>query len=228
MNAHKSAVGEGLRGGGLGLLVVVLAVDHGGEVVAPVFVDVLPDVQHAAAGGVHEHAAAAAQELHLRHGNPERGQDHHVGALDFFVALGGLSGLGEDADAHGLDAPVHVGVVDDLTREEHPPVGKLLACLVRVLDGAVDAVAEAELAGQLQHERARARLVPQAFQPIDHRARVVLLEHGAHHGLQPETLLEIGLAHLSRISDAPDLAYPSPRPSHSRRPCSRDRGVKPK
>ena len=71
-------VGEGLRGGGLGLLVVVLAVDDGGEAVARVLVHVLPDVQHAAAGGVHQHAALAAQVLHLRHRDAERGQDHHV------------------------------------------------------------------------------------------------------------------------------------------------------
>ena len=43
---------------------------------------------------------------------------------------------------------VHVRVVDDLAGEEHAPIGKPPARLVGVVHGPIDAVAEAELAGE--------------------------------------------------------------------------------
>ena len=48
---------------------------------------------------------------------------------------------------------VDVRVVDDLAGQEDLPVGKPLARLVGVVDGAIDAVAEAELAREV-HGRA--------------------------------------------------------------------------
>ena len=50
---------------------------------------------------------------------------------------------------------VDVGIVDDLAGEEDLPVGELEPRLVGVVDGAVDAVAEPELAGQVHGEPAR-------------------------------------------------------------------------
>ena len=50
---------------------------------------------------------------------------------------------------------VDVRVVDDLAGQEDAPVGKLLARLVGVVDRAVDAVAEPELAREMDGEPPR-------------------------------------------------------------------------
>ena len=61
---------------------------------------------------------------------------------------------------------VHVRVVDDFAGQEHAAIGKPLARLVRVVDGAIDAVAEAELLREMDgqppgsaHESVRADFV---------------------------------------------------------------------
>ena len=72
------------------------------------------------------------------------------------VPILGAAVVGQDADPERLDAAVHLGVVDDLAGEEDPAVRELLPRLVGVLHRAVDAVAEAELAGEL-HPHARPR-----------------------------------------------------------------------
>ncbi len=196
-------MGQGLGGGGLRFLVVVLAVDDRGKALPRVGVDVLPDVQHAAAGGVHEHAALGAQELHLHHRHPEGGQDHHVLRRHLGVAPVMVGGLGQDADPQALDAAVHVGVVDDLAGEEDPAVGELLAGLVGVLHRPVDPVAEAELAGQAQPDVPCPRGVVEPLQALHHLAVVVLREDRPHHGLEVEALLEVRLAHRNSITRTP-------------------------
>src|SRR3989442_1539234 len=179
----------------LGLLMVGLAVDHGREAVPRVGIDPLPDVQHRAAGRVHEDAADRAQPLEVLHRYPERGEDHHV-----------LRGHGPEVElpfgpaqqnlhAHRGELGVHVGVVDDLANEEHALRGKLGAGLVRVLDRAVDPVAEAEFAGELEREVAHHELVPRAANGIDHATVVVGGERALDRALQPEALAEVGLLH---------------------------------
>jgi hypothetical protein len=169
-----AGVRERLRRRRLRLLVVVLAVDHRGVAVARVADHVLPDVEHAAAGGVDEHAAFLAQVLELAHRHPEGRQDHDVGLVDGRVALVRLLLVLQDHDPERFDASVDLGVVDDLAREEDAPVRELLARLVRVLDGAVDPVAEAELAGQLHLHVARLGGVAETLQAVDD-LRVVAL-----------------------------------------------------
>ena len=56
-------------------------------------------------------------------------------------------------DPHVAQLLVDVRIVDDLADQEEPPVGKLGAGLVGVLDRAVDAVAEPELPGQPEGQR---------------------------------------------------------------------------
>ena len=63
--------------------------------------------------------------------------------------------VAHELDAHGPQLLVDVRVVDDFAGEEHAAVGKALARLVGVVDGAVDAVAEAELAGEVDGQAAR-------------------------------------------------------------------------
>ena len=52
----------------------------------------------------------------------------------------------EDLDPHAAQLRVHVRIVDDLADEQQAPVGELAPGLVGVLDRALHAVAEAELA----------------------------------------------------------------------------------
>ena len=89
-----------LAGGRLGLLMVVLAVDDGGVAVARVALDPLPDVEHRAAGRVHQHAADLAQPLEVPDGDPEGRQDDDVIRRDRReIELAVLAPL-QDADAH--------------------------------------------------------------------------------------------------------------------------------
>ena len=66
--------------GGLGLLVVVLAVDHRGVAIPGVLLDPLPDVQYRAAGGIVENAVDGPEPVEVLTGHPEgRNQDHVIG-----------------------------------------------------------------------------------------------------------------------------------------------------
>ena len=66
-----------------------------------------------------------------------------------------FAGVAEEADALGAQLVVDVRVVDDFAGQVHLPIGKPLARLIGVVDGAVDAVAEAELAREVDGETAR-------------------------------------------------------------------------
>ena len=64
------------------------------------------------------------------------------------TAAGVFARVGQEADALRAQLIVDVRVVDDFAGQEDVPLGKPPARLVGVVDGAVDAVAEAELAGE--------------------------------------------------------------------------------
>ena len=66
-----------------------------------------------------------------------------------------LAGIGQEADALRAQLVVDVRVVDDLAGQEDAPVREALARLIGVVDGAVDAVAEAELAREVDGQPAR-------------------------------------------------------------------------
>ena len=146
------AEGRGLRGGGLGLLVLGLAVDDARHRFAGILPDPLPDAHHVAAGGVHQHAALGLEFLSRLNLRAERRNDHHVVRLEL-VHLG-RAGLGRDGyNAHVANLVVDLGVVDDLAeqidgagRRKHAARG------VGQIDGALDAVAEAEFLGQLDRQ----------------------------------------------------------------------------
>ena len=73
------------------------------------------------------------------------------------AASGGRSanGVAEELDALGAQAIVDMRVVDDFAGEEHAAVGKALARLVRVIDGAIDAVTEPEFTREMNREPPR-------------------------------------------------------------------------
>ena len=65
-----------------------------------------------------------------------------------------LARIAQEPDAGVAQLVVDVRVVDDLAGEEDVAIGKPPARLVGVVDGAIDAVAEAELAGEVDGEPA--------------------------------------------------------------------------
>ena len=65
-----------------------------------------------------------------------------------------LGGIAEEPDAAGAETIVHVRVVDDFTSEEHVAAGEPRDRLVGVVDGAVDAITETELAREVHDEAA--------------------------------------------------------------------------
>ena len=60
-----------------------------------------------------------------------------------------LGRVAQEPDAHRAQLIVDVRVVDDFAGQEHAAIGKALARLVGVVDGAIDAVTEAELAREV-------------------------------------------------------------------------------
>ncbi len=64
------------------------------------------------------------------------------------------SSCAHELDPHGPQLLVDVRVVDDLAGQEHAAVGEALPGLVGVVDGAVHAVAEAELAREVDGQAA--------------------------------------------------------------------------
>jgi hypothetical protein len=86
--------------------------------------------------------------------------------------------------------------VDDLAGQEHLAVGEPPARLVGVVDGAIDAVAEAELVGEMDGEPARGVAVAVALDGLDQAAVVVGRQRAGDGLLEIETLAvnDCGLA----------------------------------
>ena len=141
----------GLRGRRPGFLVPVLAVNDGREALFGVALHVLPDVQHRAARRVDERAPAGDEGLEQFHGDAEGRQDHDVARRQ---RVERFARVGEEAHTLGANLIVDVRVVNDLAGEIHALIGESLARLIRVVDGAIDAVAEAELPREVHGEAA--------------------------------------------------------------------------
>ena len=177
--------------GGSRLLVIVLAVDQRRESIARVALDAFPDIQHRATRGVYEDAADSAQGLEVVNRDAERRQNHHV-LRRHRRKVEATIRRQQDGDAHFAQPRVHVRIVNDLANEIDAPVRKLPPRLIRVLHGALHAVAEAEFASEPNRD-------------VPDRERVVFGPHAVHEapavvrgklvldlGPQAETLSEIG------------------------------------
>src|SRR5687768_16477848 len=97
-------------------------------------------------------------------------------------------------NAHGLDARVDVGVVNDFARQEDAAIGKLAARLIRVVDGAIDAVTEAEFLRELEMKRPGGGLIANGLEALDDGALIGTRQNRSDLGFQAETLLEIHFA----------------------------------
>ena len=100
-----------------------------------------------------------------------------------------------------MDAPVDVGVVDDLPGEEDAPVRELLARLVGILHCAIYSVAEAELTRQLEAHVASAGGIVQLLDTVNDLAVVALFEQRRDRLAELEAALEVRLAHQSSIGE---------------------------
>ncbi len=141
-----AGVAEGARGGGAGFLVGGFAVDDGREVAFGVVADPAPDGHDIAAGGVDGGAAAFCDLLHDGGFSAEGWDDDDIVWVEGFEFVVGWP-AGEEADVHFAELAIDLRVVDDFAEEEEIAAGEDLACGVGEVDGAFDAVAEAELFG---------------------------------------------------------------------------------
>ncbi len=87
-------------------------------------------------------------------------------------------------------ALVHVRVVDDLAGEEDVALREPAPGLIGVVDGTVDAVAEAELAGQVQGEPAGDMAIVRCPHGIDEAAVIGSRELSSNGLLHVEALAE--------------------------------------
>ena len=134
-----------------------------------------------------------------RDGDAERRQDHHVVGAERDRCSSGV--VGQEADPHRPQLLVDVRVVDDFAGQEHAAVGKALAGLVRVVDGAIDAVAEAEFARQMDGEPAGAIDEVVGLDALDDRAVIVVGQHAGDGMLQVEAFAEDERRHTGWDSD---------------------------
>jgi hypothetical protein len=160
---------RGLRRGGPRFFVMHFSVDDRREAVLRVAPDVLPDVQHRSACRVDERAALRFQLRELADRHAEGGQDDDV-VLPERRAI--FAWIRQDADAARTELIVDVRVVDDLAGQENALVRKLLARLVRVVDRAIDAVAEAEFRREMDRQTAGLIDMPRVPNLIDDSAVV--------------------------------------------------------
>ena len=126
-----------------------LAVDDRGIPVLRVAHHVLPDVQDGAAGRVDERAALFRQRAMSPTVTPKAGRITTSFGPRRLPRFGRLA---QESDAGGPQPIVDVGVVDDLAGQVDVLFGKSPPRLVGVVDCAVDAVAEPELAGEVHRE----------------------------------------------------------------------------
>src|SRR5690606_31270400 len=104
-------------------------------------------------------------------------------------------------DAKTPQLLVDVGVVDDLAGEVHAAVRKAAAGLVRVVHRAIDAVAEAELARQVDEETSGAVLIPGRADVVHQLTVIARGEHVGDLVFEVESLAED--QRRQRTSEAP-------------------------
>ena len=98
--------------------------------------------------------------------------------------------VAEKTDAHVAELFVDVGVVDDFAGQVDRPVGKPLARLIGIVDGAIDAVAESELAREMEGQTAGAIGVVVGLDALDEVAVIALGQDAGDGSLEVEAFAE--------------------------------------
>src|SRR5262245_12781259 len=106
----------------------------------------------------------------------ERRQNYDVARLDYVeIELAGCRRI-EENHAGVLKSLIDVRIVNDFADQEDPPVGKLHRSLIRIVNRAVDAVAEAERLGQPDRDVAERGAVASRTKVLDQVAVILGLE----------------------------------------------------
>ena len=92
--------------------------------------------------------------------------------------VGVLLLAGEKLDAHGADLVVHLGVVNDLAENIDRLLGKDLARGVSQVNGPLDAIAKAELLGELDGQIAGRKDMAAGANPLDQVAAIMRQDLG--------------------------------------------------
>src|SRR4051812_13883930 len=101
-----------------------------------------------------------------------------------------MIGIGEKADPERSELIVHVRVVNDLAGQVDRAIREARTRLVRVIHRAIHAVAEAELAREMQCQPSRYVRVACPFDAIDQVAVIALGQLSGDGVLEIETLPE--------------------------------------
>jgi hypothetical protein len=162
---------ESLGGGCAGFLVVNFAVNDRRETVLGVLSDSIPHIEHGPACCIDHRASETNVLLELSSSHAERWNDDNGLSTE---AISVFARIAQEPDAGGPQVPVDVRVVDDFAREVDRTFRKATPCLVRVVDGPIDPVAEAELAGEVDGQAAGRVLVCGVLDIVDDPAVIVL------------------------------------------------------
>ncbi len=154
------------------------------EALPGVLPDVLPDVQHRSARGVDQRASLPLKLREQPDRHAEGRQNHHVAGAE---RIERVAGIRQKANAERPQLLVHVGVVDDLAGEIHRLIREAVPGLIRVVHGPVDAVAEAEFAGDVNRQAAAAVREVVRLDPANEFAVVVSCKASRDLVLQRET-----------------------------------------
>ncbi len=85
--------------------------------------------------------------------------------------------------------------MDDLTRQENSPAGKLSNGFIRVFDGAFHSVTKSEFHRQQERQSAKFQAKAVGAHDIDDLAPIVFAQLGPDFRAESEAFLEIGLFH---------------------------------
>jgi hypothetical protein len=146
-----AAVRDGLGAGGLGFLVPGFAVNDAGDFVLGVLTHAFPDAHDVTAGGIDEATTFFFQFFAGRNFGAEGGDDDDIVFFEI-LDVGIFFFAGKELDAHGADLIVDLRVMNNLAENVDGLIGEDLASRISEVDGAFDAVAEAELLGELDGE----------------------------------------------------------------------------
>jgi hypothetical protein len=171
--------------------VVVLAVDQRRVTVLRVALDALPHVQHRPAGGVDENTSDPAKLLEIVDCHAESRKNHHIVGRNAAEVEAPFA-RHENLDAHFAEAPVHMWVVNDFADEIDATIGKFAPRLIRVFNGSLDAVTEAELPSQPDRDVPDRKGVVLGPHAVYQAAAIVRGELVLDLGSKAETLSEIG------------------------------------
>jgi len=166
------------------LFVPILPVNDRREALVGISLHVLPHVQHGAARGVDQCASALDERLEQFDCDSECWKDYDVVRRQ---RVERFTWIAEKADSLRADLIVDVRVVDDFAGQKQRAIGKALARLIGVVNGAIDAVTEAKLASEVQAQPTGLKSIVSCLDRRHEVAVITLRQHVRDFVLEVET-----------------------------------------